>query len=457
MQETEQTDKSLAPGNQETKAPTSSDKAAKAVSNDKPATSNHDTKSPAVNKAAASPQANTQTDTEKGDRCANYLVMVGHICADINQGALSAILPFLVVGSGYTYFEATMLLFAANIASAVIQPLFGWLGDKKPAPWFMALGVFLAGLGMAGIGYMPTHPLVLVSAMISGIGIAMFHPEGGRLSNLAAGKHKGQGMSIFGVGGNVGFFIGPVLCATFLTAFGLAGTAVFLVPACACALLLIFFNKRFLALGSANSQDKNNTELPEHWGLFSLDLAVLSLRSVLGYGLMAFIPLFLVGMLGQSESFSSGAISVYSIAGAVATFVSGRVSEKYGSIKLMIICCLVMGIGIVAFSFSTIVAVALIITVIIAIANNLFYPSAVALGMQYVPRHLGMASGLSYGITVCVGGVAEPFLGMAGDAIGLVQVMLILAAISFVATIISLILLKCHKNTFLPKSGEGSR
>ena len=116
-----------------------------------------------------------------------------------------------------------------------------------------------------------------------------------------------------------------------------------------------------------------------------------------------------------------------------------------------------MSIGIVAFSFSTIVAVALIITVIIAIANNLFYPSAVALGMQYVPRHLGMASGLSYGITVCVGGVAEPFLGMAGDAIGLVQVMLILAAISFVATIISLILLKCHKNTFLPKGGEGSR
>ena len=156
-----------------------------------------------------------------GDKLANYLTMTGHMCSDINQGALSAIFPFLVVGSGYSYFEATMLVFAANIASAVIQPLFGWLGDKRPSPWFMALGIFLAGLGMAGIGYVQGYWLIVASAMVSGIGVAMFHPEGGRLSNLAAGARKGNGMSIFAVGGNIGFFVGPILCATFLTAFGL--------------------------------------------------------------------------------------------------------------------------------------------------------------------------------------------------------------------------------------------
>ena len=38
----------------------------------------------------------------EGDKLANYLTMLGHLCADINQGALSAILPFLVVGAGYS-------------------------------------------------------------------------------------------------------------------------------------------------------------------------------------------------------------------------------------------------------------------------------------------------------------------------------------------------------------------
>ena len=69
----------------------------------------------------------------EGDKLANYLTMLGHLCADINQGALSAILPFLVVGAGYSYLEATMLLFASNIASGIIQPLFGWLGDRHPS------------------------------------------------------------------------------------------------------------------------------------------------------------------------------------------------------------------------------------------------------------------------------------------------------------------------------------
>ena len=202
---------------------------------------------------------------------------------------------------------------------AVIQPLFGWLGDKRPSPWFMALGIFLAGLGMAGIGYMQGYWLVVVSAMVSGIGVAMFHPEGGRLSNLAAGARKGAGMSIFAVGGNIGFFIGPVLCATSLTAFGLHGTVVFLIPATACAILLLAFNRRFKALGtSAESAGKESTAR-EHWGLFGVVMGVLSLRSILSYGLMAFIPLFLVGVLGQGEAFSSTAIPLFSIAGAIAT------------------------------------------------------------------------------------------------------------------------------------------
>ena len=383
-----------------------------------------------------------------GDKLANYLTMTGHMCSDINQGALSAILPFLVVGSGYSYFEATMLVFAANIASAVIQPLFGWLGDKRPSPWFMALGIFLAGLGMAGIGYVQGYWLIVASAMVSGIGVAMFHPEGGRLSNLAAGARKGNGMSIFAVGGNIGFFVGPILCATFLTAFGLHGTAVLLVPATACAVLLLVFNGRFKALGTAAASAKDDSRAREHWGLFSVVMGVLSLRSILNYGLMAFIPLFLVGVLGQGEALSSTVISLFSIAGAIATAVSGRIAEKMGAIRLMVVCCIFTGVGIVGFAFNASVVAALAITLVLAVTIDLFYPSTVALGMDYIPRHLGMASGLSYGVAVCVGGVAEPFLGLAGDAVGLVPVMLVLAAVPLASAVLGVVLKRLHRARF---------
>ena len=169
--------------------------------------------------------SNTEESPREGDKLSNYLTMVGHICSDINQGAISAVLPFLVVSYGYDYAAVALLVFAANIASAVIQPLFGIIGDKRSCPWLMALGVFLAGLGMCLIGFVDRlRRSTVLAAMLSGIGVAMFHPEGGRLANLAAGEHKGDGMSIFAVGGNIGFFLGPLMVAFFLSAFGMHGT-----------------------------------------------------------------------------------------------------------------------------------------------------------------------------------------------------------------------------------------
>ena len=282
---------------------------------------------------------------------------------------------------GYSYTEVTMLVFAANIASAVIQPLFGIIGDKHPCPWFMALGVFLAGLGMTGIGFMDSYWLVLLSAMVSGIGIAMFHPEGGRLANLAAGTRKAGGMSIFAVGGNVGFFIGPILCNL----------------------------KRFRALGTTSKVAGNAEDLPaEHWDKFALQMSVLSLRSIVNYGLLAFIPLFFVGVLGQAETTGSIALSVFAITGAFCTAMSGRASERFGSRKLTIACLLITAVFVVVFALNQSVVAAFVFAALLAIASDLFYPSAVAQGMSYVPRHLGTASGISYGIAVCIGGVAEP-------------------------------------------------
>ena len=375
-----------------------------------------------------------------GDRLANYMTMVGHLCSDINQGALSATLPFLVIHSGYSYAACTMLVLAANGASAVIQPLFGWIGDRRPCPWFMALGVFLAGLGMFGVGFAGSYPSVVLSAMVTGVGVAMFHPEGGRLANLAAGERKGSGMSIFAVGGNIGFFVGPILAATFLTAFGLHGTWVFLVPATLCAIVLLSMNGRFAALGAMGPGGAGGPEAREHWGKFGLVMGVLSMRSIVQYGLLAFIPLFLLDVLGQGEALSSLAVSFFSIAAAASTAVSGRVSARVGVHRLLAVCLVATAVLAALFAFNRSVAAAFALAMLLAVAIDLFYPSTVALGMSYVPRHLGTASGFSYGVAVCAGGVASPFLGIAGDVFGLPTALLAIAAAAAVGAALAMVL-----------------
>ena len=377
-----------------------------------------------------------------GNRKYSLMLMGGHLCTDINQGALSAVLPFLVMYDGFSYAEVSLVIFASTIMSAIVQPLFGVLGDRKARPWFMALGVFLAGLGMFGVGLAPDLRVIVPSAMLSGIGIAMFHPEGGRLANLVAGKHKGRGMSIFAVGGNVGFATGPVLVAIFIGTFGMAGTIAFLIPSTLYALFLLRMNATFKSFGLVDAAVVSGKDGRDRWGVFSVVIAALSIRSIIFYGSLSFIPLFVVGVLGQPESVGSLMITTYSLVGVFATLLSGRVSERFGAAELLAGCLVVIMAALLVLAGLPYLPVTVTVVVVLALAMNLSYPSTVTLGQSFLPNHLGTASGLSYGLVTCIGGIASPGLGLVGDAFGLIPVFLLLAVAAAVSLAFALVVVR---------------
>lgn len=373
----------------------------------------------------------------------NYSLMIAHLCDDLNQGGLVAVMPFLVLHGGYSYAEVTALVLASNAASAVIQPLFGWLGDKKARPWLMAAGIFLAGLGMAGIGLLPSYPLIMASAMLSGIGVAMFHPEGGRLANLTAGEQKGTGMSIFAVGGKLGFTFGPLVASATLTLCGMPGTLVFLVPSTACAVFLLAQNRAFLSFGLVDKQTETEGGRDD-WCGFSVVMGAVSCRSIMYYAFLSFIPLFLVANLGQDETFASSIISLFAIICAVGTIASGWAGQRLGAKRLIIASYLLVAVEVAIFALNGSLVVALALIMLLAVSCDISYPSAVALGQSFVPHHLGMASGISFGVMVCIGGVMAPVFGLIGDAFGLQVVMLSVAGIALLGAAIA---------AFIPKRG----
>lgn len=384
--------------------------------------------------AGLEPEADRAGAQHKG---LSWLLMAGHLCTDLNQGALTAVFPFLVVSSGFSYTEVAFLVFASNAVSAVVQPLFGWLGDRRARPWLMALGMFLAGLGLAGVGILDSYPLIIASAMLSGLGVAMFHPEGGRLANLVAGERKGSGMSIFAVGGNLGFAVGPMLAVAGIAAFGLRGTFVFLIPATLCALVFLTKNRVFAGFGLVDKRVADDPGRRDRWDLFALVMAVLSSRSIIYYALTAYAALFIVAELGQTEAVGSSMITVFALFSAVATLLSGRIAGRVGVLRLMRGTYLVLAALLVCFALCRILPLSVLLLALIGLAQAVSYPSTVALGQSFVPRHLGMASGLSFGVVVCVGGMVSPILGAVGDAVGLTAVLLIVAGLALLACALS--------------------
>lgn len=374
-----------------------------------------------------------------------YLLMGGHICVDAAQAGLAAVLPFLVLDGGLSYAQATLLVLASNIASAVIQPLFGWLGDKKARPWLMALGVVLAGGGIAAIGLLKTYWLIVLAALISGIGNAMLHPEGGRLANLVGGTDKAVSMSVFSVGGQVGFCLGPVITVAAINAFGLAGTLVYLAFCLPYAAVLLAFNRRFLSFGLREQAVEGAQVARDRWGAFSVVMGALSVRSIVFYGVTSFMPLFIIGTFGVEQGFASALITVFSLAGAVATALSGLASHKVSIPALMVGGFCLIGAAMLVFIFCHNLPLCIAMLMLIAVGTNIFNPPAVALSQSYLPAHLGMASGLSFGVAVAVGGVVSPLLGMVGDAVGLTPVLLLLVAFSAVGLACSLATVRIEK------------
>jgi FSR family fosmidomycin resistance protein-like MFS transporter len=95
------------------------------------------------------------------------------------------------------------------------------------------------------------------------------------------------------------------------------------------------------------------------------------------------------------------------------------------------------------------VAVALVLLVLAAPAVNAPYPSTVALGQSFIPRHLGMASGLIYGVAVGIGGCVSPFMGIVGDTYGLNCVFGIAAVLAAVGGFVAIYLYRSTKEAKL--------
>src|ERR1700687_2430340 len=106
------------------------------------------------------------------------LLALGHLVIDTNQGSLSALLPYLKTALGLTYTATGVIVLMANVSSSLIQPLFGFLADKTARRWLLPLSVFLSSLGIALSGVAPSYYAVLALVMISGFGVAAYHPEG---------------------------------------------------------------------------------------------------------------------------------------------------------------------------------------------------------------------------------------------------------------------------------------
>jgi FSR family fosmidomycin resistance protein-like MFS transporter len=374
------------------------------------------------------------------DRRAMATLSLGHLFTDIAQGSVPALLPFLIFRDHLSYAAVSALVLAATISSSVIQPLFGHVSDRYSLPWLMPLGPALGGLGIALAGLAPNYGLTFAAVVLSGIGVAAFHPEGSRFANYVSGARRASGMSLFSVGGNVGFALGPVLMTPLLLAFGLHGTVFALIPTWAMAAVLLRELPRLKDFRSDVVQGRvQRGEHHEAWRPFAVLAGVIALRSFVYFGLVTFIPLYYVRVLHTGKAFGNSALTAMLLGGALGTLLGGPLADRFGRRTVLIASMVALPPLVIGFLLSG-PALGLLFAALAGAATIATFAVTIVMGQEFLPGRLGVAAGVTIGLSIGLGGVGAPLLGLLADAHGLTAVFYAIACLPGAALLLVLAL-----------------
>jgi len=340
----------------------------------------------------------------------------GHFATDFSGGALPALLPFYVDKFGLSYTLAAVVMLASAISSSVVQPLFGFWSDRRGAIWLLPAGVLLAGVGMAVAAVAPTYGLVLLFVVVAGLGTAAFHPEGSKFAAFASGGRRASGMSLFSIGGNLGYALGPTIATPLVLAFGLKGGLLLALPALVVTVALLRL-AGFLKSFAPQSGHAAPSSDPDRIGPLLVLLGVIAFRSVAWFGLITFVPLWEVS-IGHSKAHGSHLLSLMLLAGGLGTLAAGPLADRFGRRPVLLVSTAATAPLILVFVVVGGVPGAIALAGVgISVIGT--FGVTMVMSQEYLPRHIGMASGLSIGMSVGLGGIGAVALGRLADATSL--------------------------------------
>jgi MFS transporter, FSR family, fosmidomycin resistance protein len=374
------------------------------------------------------------------DRRAMTGLSTGHLAVDFAGGAIPALLPFFKDRFDLSYTLTAVIVLASTFSSSVIQPLFGLLSDRRGAIWMLSAGVAVAGVGIALAAVSPVYGLLVLCVVVSGLGTAAYHPEGSKFAAYASGDRRASGMSLFSVGGNIGYALGALVATPIVIAFGLTGGLLLMVPGLVVACMLLRLVPYLVSLepGGTELSPAATSSKQERPGAMALLLVIVALRSVAWFGLLTFVPLWEVS-IGNSKSYGSHLLSLMLVAGAVGTLLAGPAADRIGRRPVLMASCLIVPPAILVFVLVGGVPGALALCIVGPAVVGTFGVTMV-MSQEYLPGHIGMASGLSIGLSIGLGGIAAVILGAVADSVDLETAFYVCAAAPVLGAVLTALL-----------------
>lgn len=269
------------------------------------------------------------------------------------------LLPAIRSEFGLNYTQVSFVTTVFALAGGAAQLPSGWLADRFSP--FILIGIGTIGVAMAGIlvGVSQTYIMLLVFLLLMGLMTGGYHPASTPLI-LASVKpeQRGRALGLHLIGGNSSFFIAPLVAGPILAVWG--WRASFLCMAVPTALFGLMFYV-YLTRRSGRSHVEaakrriasDKPPQPGYKRRLIAYLVQMVLAGGAGMTVLSFLSLYMVDGLGASNAKATMLMSIQFLPAVIgATFLGGYLSDRVGSVKVIIATSLISGLvifGIKAF------------------------------------------------------------------------------------------------------------
>lgn len=360
-----------------------------------------------------------------------------HLLNDSLQAVIPAMFPILEKDLGLSFTQLGLIAFALNMVASVLQPVIGFASDKKPMPYALPLGMVFSFIGIAGLAFAPEYWLILLSVIFLGFGSAVFHPEGSRVSYMAAGSRRGLSQSIYQVGGNSGQALAPLISAFILVPLGQRGAALFLFVAALGIFVLSKISAWYKAQLERDKLAKVKkavlSSLPpltkkQVGTALTLLLLIIFARTFYITTITSFYIFHLMENYGVTIQQGQMFIFLFLGIGAFGTFFGGPLADRIGR-KRVIVLSLIVPIPLALVLPYVALPVVAVILAVLGFFLMLSFSVMVVYAQELVPSRIGTMSGLTVGLAFGMGAIGAVAIGVLMDSIGVYETMVIISVL----------------------------
>lgn len=361
------------------------------------------------------------------------LLTAGHFFSDFYGTFLPALLPFILSNLHLSLTAGGMLVMFHSAASNILQPFCGYYVDKSGYTWIILASILLSALFICMAGIVTNYSLLVLCLIVSGIGVAVFHPIGSSLvNNIATEQKRSLWMSIFIGGGNFGFAIAPAIVTFMLVHYSTVSLFWLVIPAIIVTVLLYFSRLYKINVIPKRSQT-TSTQWYKSLTLLKLNF-VMAMRSWTQVALTTFLPIMLSAQ-GHATLIAGNMLTAFLFGGALGGLLGGYIGDKIGP-KTCIWGALVLSLP-TAYCFIITTQITIWTWISLLLAGAFLQgtmPSSIVWAQEVIPENKALASGMMLGLSCGIGGIGTAITGAIGDIYG-IHYALLLALIPLVLAI----------------------